>query len=185
MATMPLFTIEDVERLPDDGQRYDLIRGVLHRMSPADLRHSLLANRLARAIDNFVADHDLGEGFIAGPGFILARNPDILVAPDDAFVRWNRLPPGDELTRVTELAPDLVLEVGSPSDRDDPIAAKIAAYLDAGVRLVLVLNPEEQTVATYAPGAPPRVLTVEDELDGGDVLPGFRTSVTDLFRPRR
>lgn len=185
MATTRLYTIEDVARLPDDGHRYDLIRGELHRMSPAGPRHGRLANRLARAIDTFVADHNLGEGFIAEPGFILARDPDILVAPDYAFVRWERLPADDELIRFTELAPDLVLEVVSPSDRDDPIAAKIAAYLDAGVRLVLVLDPEERTVATHAPGLPPRMLTVEDELDGGDVLPGFRVALADIFRPRR
>jgi Uma2 family endonuclease len=174
-----------MEHLPDDGHRYDLIRGELHRMSPTGPRHGRLANRLARAIDNFVVEHDLGEGFIAEPGFILARDPDVLVSPDYAFVSWERLPPDDELIRFSAFAPDLVVEVMSPSDRPDPVDAKVAEYVRAGVRLVLVFDPDARTVSAHGPDIESRTYTEADVLEGGSVLPGFRLHIAELFKTRR
>ena len=173
-----------MEQLPDDGHRYDLIRGELQRTSPTGPRHARLANRLARAIDNFVAEHDLGDGFIAEQGFILSRDPDSLVSPDYAFVSWARLPADGELIRCAPLAPDLVLEVLSPSDRPDPVDDKIAEYLRAGVRLVLVFDPDAGTVTACTPSAAPRVYSAADTLSGGDVLPGFQVRIAELFKPR-
>jgi Uma2 family endonuclease len=84
-------------------------------------------------------------------------------------------------TRMGQFAPDLVVEVVSPSDRMTDVQAKVDDYLRAGVRLVWVVEPRARTVTAYVPGRPPRVYGEADDLDGGDVLPEFRLPVAEIF----
>src|SRR5919202_6996359 len=110
-------TVEDVERLAEDECRYDLLDGELIRMAPAGGEHGALAIRLGSHLHNFVEQRRLGQVFGAETGFILARNPDVLLGPDAAFVRADRLPPRDQRRSYFRLAPDLAVEIISPSDR--------------------------------------------------------------------
>ncbi len=174
-------TAADLAALRDDDHRYDLVRGELWRMAPAGFRHGAIAGAAAQFLRDFASKHDLGVVLGAETGFRLARDPDTVLAPDAAFVRRDRLPPPDQRAGFPDLAPDLVVEVVSPSDRADQVNEKVVSYLDAGVPLVWVVYPDTRTVAVHAPDGTVRLMREADELDGGDVLPGMRLPVADLL----
>jgi Uma2 family endonuclease len=158
--------------------RYDLIRGELIEMSPAGGRHGRVAIRIGRFLDEFVDRNSLGACFGAETGFVLAERPDTVLGPDAAYVRADRIPPDDEQDRYWRVVPDLAVEVVSPSDRP----GQLSEYLEAGVRLLWVIEPRQRTVTVYTPDRNARVLRESDALDGGDVLPGFTVAVSELFR---
>jgi Uma2 family endonuclease len=162
--------------------RYDLIRGELIEMSPAGGRHGRVAIRIGRFLDEFVDRNSLGACFGAETGFVLAEGPDTVLGPDAAFVRAASMPPEDEQDGYLRLAPDLAVEVISPSDRAGQVSENVAEYLEAGVRLLWVIEPRQRTVTVYTPNQNARVLREGDILDGGDVLPGFSVAVAELFR---
>lgn len=176
-------SVADVERLPDDGYRYDLIAGQLIRMSPAGALHGEIASRIGRHLGNVADVARLGVVFGAETGFVL-REPDVMLAPDAAFVRAERLPPRADWRGYLRLAPDLAVEVVSPSDRWRDVMDKVDQYLQAGVQRVWVLDPQRQAAFDYERGGRTvRILRVADgdALDGADVLPGFRLLLADLF----
>jgi Uma2 family endonuclease len=183
MATTKLFTAADLEHLEDDGYRYDLIEGELYRMAPANFEHGGIAAAALAHLWNFVVPRGLGIVVAAETGFQLHREPDTVLAPDVAFVRADRLPAPDERRQgFLSLAPDLVVEVISPSESHASIERKVTAYLTAGVILVWTVHPVRQQVIVYRQGRPPRILNLEDMLDGEDVIPGFRLPLSELFR---
>ena len=182
MATTRLMTVEDVERLPDDGYRYDLIDGALIRLTPAAGGHGEVAFEIAWHLGGFVRPRRLGRIYAAETGFILGRNPDVVLGPDVAFVREDRIPTDYDPDHFLPVAPDLAVEVISPSERHGQITTKVRKYLQGGVRLLWLVNPRRRTATVYSPGAEPRVLTEADELDGGDVLPGCRLPIAAIFR---
>src|SRR5439155_10259700 len=121
-----------------------------------------------------------GQLFAAETGFALFREPDTVRAPDIAFVRRERLP--DPIpVRYPELAPDLVVEVLSPSDRPGETLAKIADWLEAGARLVWVIDPERRIARIYRQDGTESVLDDGSALVGEDVLPGFRCALRSIF----
>ncbi len=103
--------------LPDDGYRYDLIRGALRRMPPAGFEHGYIAAEIGARLRTYAREQGLGPVVAAETGFVIGRDPDTVLAPDAAFVRSDRLPPPEQRKGFLELAPDLVVEVVSPSDR--------------------------------------------------------------------
>ncbi len=179
MATTKLMTAEDLECMQDDGWRHELIRGELIQMPPASHLHSTLAAWIVTVLNMHVRPQQLGHVTGADGGYILSRNPDVVVAPDAAFVLSDRLP--DEIPTYLELAPDLAVEVVSPSDRMNDVSEKVKLYLDAGTQIVWVVQPSLQTVTVYHPDRTARTFTAADHLDGGDVLPGFQLSLAELF----
>jgi len=118
----------------------------------------------------------------ADGGYVLERCPDTVRAPDVAFVRAERVPTAEEQEHFAELAPDLVVEVISPSDRMTDVEEKVEQYLALGVPLVWVFHPRRRTVTVRRPGREPLVLRDGDVVDGEEVLPGFRLPVADIFR---
>lgn len=182
MATTKLMTAEDLLQLDDEPGRFDLIRGELIHMPPAGGTHGNLGARILARVWIHADAHQLGELYNSDTGFVLARDPDVVLSPDVAFVRMDRLPPKDRQEGFLELAPDLVVEVVSPSDRSREVHAKVMMYLDAGVRLVWVVDPRSQDVTVYVPDRTAKVFVMEDELDCGNVLPGFKLPVADIFK---
>lgn len=174
-----LLSIEEFERLTDDGWRRDLVRGQVVREPPAGYRHGRIAFRIASLLQPFVSEHDLGEIVAAETGFVLFDEPPTVRAPDVAFVAEGRLSSDPE--GFAPLAPDLAVECVSPSNTVSEIQAKVLDYLDAGVRLVWVVEPRSRSVTTYRSREEIRLLTEDDEIDGGTVLPGFRLKVSKLF----
>ena len=176
-----LLTIEEFERLPDDESRSELVRGRLVREPPAGMDHGRVANRLAVLISVFVDRNALGEVFTADTGFVLFEDPPTVRAPDIAFVSRDRLPPPEESVGFGHLAPDLAVEIVSPSNTAVEILDKVEDYLEAGTRLVWVVEPRRQSITVYRSRQEIRLLREDDALDGLDVLPGFSLRVTDVF----
>jgi Uma2 family endonuclease len=150
-------------------------------MAPAGGWHGRIETRFGRYIDIHVSENDLGTVFTGDTGFILARDPDIVRGPDIAFVRMDRLPPEEEQEGFLELAPDLAVEVISPSDRMSDVLDKVAEYLAAGTRLVVLVAPRRKELILYGADRSIRVLTMDDTFDGGDILPGFSLPVAAIF----
>lgn len=177
-------TADEVAALESDGYRYDLLEGNLIRVSPAGFDHGHLAARIAARLVMFLDSHpELGIAVGAETGFRLARDPDTVLGPDAAVVRRDRLPPADQRRGYLELAPDLVVEIVSPSDRWATVSEKVDAYLVAGVALVWVVEPRARAVRVYTPAGAERRLRADDGevLDAEPVLPGFRLLLTELF----
>lgn len=175
------WTAQELLSLPDDGHHYELVRGELVMMTPASARHGKFSARLIGALEPYVRDHGLGEVYTAEPGFVLATEPDTVRVPDVAFVRRERIPPEGEPEGFWPIAPDLVVEVVSPSESAPLLHSKVADYLRAGTRLIWVIYPDTQTVMEFRSWTEVRVLTVEESLDGGDVVPGFSLPLARLF----
>ena len=180
MATTRLMTAEEFARITEIG-RFDLIDGELIQMSPAGGYQGEIASQVVRALLNHSDARQPGKVYTAEASFVLARNPDVVLAPDAAFVRAERLPPWEERAGFLQLAPDVAVEIVSPSDRMTQVRRKIAKYLEHGMPLVFMVEPRRRTVTAFRPGREPRVYREDDVLDGDDVLPGFRLPVADLF----
>ncbi|MCY4662234.1 MAG: Uma2 family endonuclease [Acidobacteria bacterium] len=176
-----LVTAEELFERPDDGQRYELVAGGLVRMTPSGARHSAVAARIARLLDEHADAHDLGVCGAADPGFVLRRNPDSVRAPDVGFVARHRIPDTGVPTTYWPLAPDLAVEVISPTDRLSDVHVKIADYFAAGTRLVWIVEPSTRTVHVYRSPREVEMIGEDGELTGGDVLPEFRCAVRQIF----
>jgi Uma2 family endonuclease len=146
----------------------------------ASLRHGSVTTRLAAALGAHVYPGGLGELFDGSTGFVLRRSPPLVRCPDVGFVRAERLP-GGVPPGPLELAPDLAVEVLSPSNTAAEMTRKLADYFGHGTRIVWLVDPDAREVTVYSAGAIPRLLHDTDTLDGGDVLPGFSTPVAALF----
>jgi Uma2 family endonuclease len=183
-ATAPL-TAEGRYDPPSSELRYELVSGQLRVSEPAGFGHTTLTMRLERRMLAFVEQHGLGDIAGADGAFVLSRDPDTARAPDVGFVRAERRPPRDVVHEFFEGAPDLAVEVISPTDRATELMEKVDDYLAAGTRLVWVVDPQNGRVATYLSGGVGRVLRGGDTPDGGDGIPGFTCPVTELSPKRR
>jgi len=177
-TTTTLLTGGDLLRMPGDGRRYELVRGELVEMSPPGVSHGERALRVGRLLDEFVEEHGLGKVAVES-GFYLERGPDTVRGPDVLFISKERLDPDAEVDGYSEIVPDLAVEVVSPDDTYAEVTAKVGEYLDTGVRLVWVVEPKTRRVTVFPGG---RILSEEDDLDGGEVLPGFRVPLSRVFR---
>jgi len=180
MATTKVWTVEELERDGAPEGRWELVDGELVEMAPSGRRATRVGVAIARHLGNHVVSRGLGEVSGADGGFVLFPGREVLRVPDAAFVRAERLVEADE-DGFFRLAPDLAVEVISPTDRMAEVLAKVAMYLEAGVRLVWVADPISRTVTVYAADRSPTVLGEGDELDAGEVLPGFRVAIAELF----
>ncbi len=176
-----LITADELIAMPDDGYRYELVKGELIRMSPTGQKHGSITVNLTAPLASYVKENRLGKVYAAETGFKLQSNPDTVRAPDIAFVNRGRL----ELTGETEGywvgAPDLAVEVTSPSDRVSQVEKKVIQWLESGARLVWVVSSKLHTVTVYRSLTEITVLTEKDMLGGGDVLPGFQIPVAEIF----
>ncbi len=178
-----LITADDLLALPDDGKRYELVRGELAEMPPAGDNHGFVGFKLVLRIGAFVEQHNLGHGRLAETGFLIRRpgEPDSVFAPDFAFVSFERMATPPNSRGFAEVAPDLVVEVVSPNDRQPEIDATTQMWLDASVRLVLVVYPDIQQVVTHHVDGSVRRFATGDTLTAEPVLPGFECPVADIF----
>jgi Uma2 family endonuclease len=169
------FTADELLRLPDDGDRYELVRGELRKMSPAGSRHGVIAAELIASLGPFVRKHALGRVFTSETGFLIGRNPDTVRAPDCAFVTNERFV---DTAGFFPGPPDLAVEVMSPGDSSTEVGEKTLEWLRAGARVVIVVDPRTRTVAVHrSSGATIATEAIEVE----DVVPGWRLPLADLF----
>lgn len=175
-----LVTAEEFAKLPDDDYRYELVEGQVIRMPPPGALHGFVSNRVAGELYHFVKERGLGTVFNEC-GYKLASDPDTVRGPDVSFVRAERAEATGVPRGYWQGPPDLAVEVRSPDDRKAEIAKKIQDYLRVGVRMIWFVEPDHRTVTVYRPAAAPLTLSANQELDGGDVVPGFRLPIHALF----
>ena len=177
-----LLTADDLLRLYSEGMRGELIQGVLYETMPTGhgARRDCHAN-LGAELRNFIKPRKLGRLTGSDAGVWLERDPDTVREPDIAYTSAARLPPGVRVRGYAEVVPDLVVEVVSPGDSRREVSDKAWMWLDYGVRLVWVVQPDTYTVDVYRPGRAVVTLDEQDTLDGLDALPGFTCAVRDIF----
>ncbi|HWS55975.1 MAG TPA: Uma2 family endonuclease [Pyrinomonadaceae bacterium] len=180
-ARTQLVTADELLRMPRGRFRYELVEGELRAMSPAGSEHGAVVINISILLGSHVKANNLGVCFGAETGFKLASGPDTVLAPDLAFVRRERIPPGGLPKKFWPGAPDLAVEVLSPGDTSGEVEKKAGDWTAAGARLVWVLNPRRREVAVYGSSGDVLILNERDELDGGEVVPGFRCEVSELF----
>jgi Uma2 family endonuclease len=174
-------TVEDLYVMPDDGCTHELQAGMLVSEPLPGGRHGRVVAAVAEILRAHVRKHRLGVVFAGDSGFVLARKPDTVRGPDVAFVSTERFERSGDPVKAFAGAPDLAVEVASPSNTPEAMHAKVADYLAAGTRRVWVVDPEARTITVYASLLWPERLGEEEMLDGEDVVPGFRFQVGEIF----
>jgi Uma2 family endonuclease len=174
-----LITAEELFDMGAVG-RCELVRGEVIRMSPSGLQHGVIAMTIGHALAAFVKAHPLGHVLAAETGFTIEREPDTVRAPDVSFISSKRYV---ATPKFYEGAPDLAVEVMSPSDRWSEVNEKIDGWLAAGCKSCWVVDPKSKTVTIYR--IDEKAVT---RLKSGDVireavlLPGFQLSVDEVFK---
>jgi Uma2 family endonuclease len=176
-SAQPRATEADLLRTPRDGQKYELVDGEI-RVSPAGSRHGTICVALISRLAPFVEKLALGYVFDSSTGFRLPNGN--VRSPDTSFIARGRFE-GGQVPEDFGPPPDLAVEVLSPDDRPRYLFDKVGDYLDAGVRLVWVLDPKNQRASVYRSLTDVRKLTLDDELDGEDVVPGFRCRLREIL----
>lgn len=186
MTVKQLMTAEALWELPETtGKRFELVKGELVEVPGAGGEHGLLALWIGALLLRFALEHDLGVVCGDSTSYVLYRGPDGLRIPNVSFVSKARVPDEGVPRGFWTFAPDLAVEIVSPSDRAEDVYGKVREYLDAGTCLVWVVWPRYRTVTVYASMGGVYELGPDDELDGGEVLPGFRARVSELFEVLR
>lgn len=182
MVATRTITIEDFERMGSDADDFELVDGVLRERGIMGGLHGEVGGEAYGRLYLYLAQHQIGRLYLSDTGFIIDRERGSILRPDIAFVRNERLPPRDNRIGYMPIAPDLVVEVISPNDRFVEVAEKVARYQRAGVPLIWIVQPSPPAVIVYAAGQEPHTIGDDGVLDGGEILPGFRLPVQDIFR---
>ena len=172
-------TEDDLRAIPDDGWKRELVDGEIV-VSPAGFRHGVVSVRLSARLLAFVEAQDLGYVVESSTGFRLPGGN--VRAPDVSFISNGRFEGGRIPEGFADGAPDLAVEVLSPDDQPRAVLDKVGEYLQAGVRLVWVIDPVAARAAVYRSPTDARELKAGDSLDGEDVLPGFRCGLAELLK---
>ena len=181
MVATKQMSIEEYETRSFVDGRYELIFGELRRMPDAGFEHGTVGVNISGELRAFVRPRGLGKVAGADTSFVLSRELKLIRIPDVSFVSTQRLPALDRRANVYDGPPDLAVEIFSPWDRVADVEDKVREWLAYGTRLVWVVWPQSRTVTVYTPDGATRTLGDTDELDGGEVVPGFRIAVAELF----
>jgi len=177
--TAPLLTADELLQTKIPNQRSELVRGVLRVREPAGDRHGRVTMNLTIRLGTHTERESLGQLFAAETGFTLFRAPDTVRAADIAFIGRDRLP--HATTGFLQLAPDLVVEVLSPSDRPGETLGKIADWLEAGTSLVWVIDPERRIARIYRADGTETTIGEAGQLNGEDIVPGFNCPLASIL----
>ncbi len=182
VATDRLLTAEEYGQLEDDGRPTELVRGRIVRLNVPNFFHGKHCSRIVRILGGFVDEHDLGHVLCNNAGVITQRGPDTVRGPDVSFDSYSRVAKDATTAGYPAVAPEVIFEVRSPSDRWPKILAKVSEYLEAGVLVVYVVDPGDKTVTMFDTDQPGRRLEDDDQLTFPEPLTGLRIPVRRLFR---
>jgi Uma2 family endonuclease len=174
-------TVEEFLALSLPAGKAELVRGDLRMPPPPGAPHGVAAANLVVALGIHARAHNLGRVFADNFGYELVRLPRTVRVPDASFLRADRFPPDGVGPGVLKLAPDLAVEILSPSETASELEEKLGDYAAAGTPLIWVIDPERRTVMVIAADAPVRWLREGDDLDGSTVIPGFEIPVSAIF----
>ena len=175
-----LITADELLAMPRDGNRYELVRGVLIKKMPTEDPHGMVVVLTAHYMTQYALSSGHGQTRSGETGYILDRDPDTVRTPDVAWYSSENVPaPGTQ--GFPDMVPDLVVEVKSPGNSNPEMAAKARMWLSYGAKMALVLDPQAETVIKHKPDSAPITLTADDVLDGDDLLPGFSCLVRRFF----
>jgi Uma2 family endonuclease len=176
-----LLTAEEFFLLPKpaDGSRQELVKGEIITMPPPGGMHGVCCSKTDRKIGNFIDSGPGGTLVCNDTGFITDRHPDSVRGPDISY--WSKERLKEVPVGYIEIAPDMLVEVLSPSNTSKQIRTKIKEYFAKGVRLVWVIAPEDRILTIYRTPDEGRVLHETATVTGEDVLPGFSCRVSDLL----
>ena len=180
-AVSELVTAAELIRMPRGRIRRELVLGQVAEFPLRGEAEGAMLADLSLSLLEHVRSHDLGEVFGPGIGFQLSSNPDTVLAPAVSFVHRERFAGRAAAEEYFAGAPDLAVEVASPAT---PLAWRVARagdWLTAGCRMVVLVSLDDHTATVYRPHGEAVVLTEADELDGADVVPGWRLPVRELF----
>ena len=182
-----LMTAEEFWAMPGDGRRHELVHGEIVTMPPAGFEHGAIGGHLHGNLHAHLHNHATPDklGIVVGAdtGFIVRRDPDTVRSPDLAFVSTKLLALHGRPKEFFPVAPDLAVEIVSPHDIYVEVEEKVQEWLDAGTRVVWVVNPRRKSVTVHTPNNNPVVLKLDDTLTGDPVLPGFALPVREIFNP--
>ena len=167
-------TLEDF--LESDLEKYEYVKGVLIPMPPTSGEHGEISSNVQWYLYSHVRENQLGRVYTSDTGFRIGER---VLMPDIAFVSLARLP--DDRRKTFAIPPDLAVEIVSPTDIQYRVVEKAFAYLNAGTRLVWIIEPVGRTVTLYRSQTDIRTLTRKDTLTGEDVVEGFSCQVAQLF----
>jgi len=176
---LALMTGEELYELGDTG-RSELIEGRLVNMAPIKSKHGKLEYRIAKVIGEFVEENQLGEIQVGEVGIYTHRAPDTIRAADILYISHERLAEATP-DSFLDIPPELIVEILSPGDRWGEMKRKLREYFEIGVNVVLIVDPDENTITVYHSLTEIRELTEGDELTLENILPGFRAPLADIF----
>lgn len=173
-------TAEELQNAQTNLGRCELVRGELVMMSPGKRRHAVIGAKITAALHQFVEANDLGEVLNSSAGYVLSRRPDTVREPDVSFLRAERMGQQD-FDAFLEGAPDLAVEVLSPSNTPTEMREKTNDYFNAGCRVVWIVDPVHRSLTIHRPDADPAILTEDGTLTEEGLLPGFSLPVREIF----
>jgi len=162
------------------GKPFELVHGRIVEVALKGGIHGVVSARVGMRLGGFIDENELGEMLVA-TGFQLA--PDMLRGADVAFVRREKWAVVEHQEKYVPFAPDLAVEVVSPNDSALEVLNKVEEYLAAGTLLVWVMYPDTRKVVVHYPDHTARTFGADEYLEGGDVVPGLKLAVVDLFPP--
>jgi Uma2 family endonuclease len=182
-ASTKLLTAEEFAKLPNpiDGSKQELVRGEVITMPPPSFLHGIVQNNVSFLLTSFTRQAKLGRVTVES-GVITDTGPDTVRGPDVSYWSYERLPADHVPVVYANVAPDLCVEVRSPSNTPARTTKKVGEYFACGSRMVWVIDPEERTVTIYRKPGDGRVVWEDATLTGEDVLPGFTCAVAEFFK---
>ncbi len=176
-APRKTITDEDLMRLPRDGRKWELVDGGLQEVATS-AKHDQIVIWLGRLVGPYADDHGILTASQAG--FRMASGNVRL--PDFAFTRYDRFPNSEVPDGFVEFAPDLAVEIISPSEEPTDMARKVGEYFVSGAQQVWHMFPETRTLIVFRSPSNATIYQPDDEIDMNDLLPGFHSRVADLFQ---
>lgn len=176
VATKRRLTDEELMSLPDDGFKHEYVDGEVTSVAVTGLHEDIGA-----ILMYFLTPYALKVGRIYGSSVGCRMRDGNIRVPDVSVMRSDRLPGGRSPNGFLEGAPDLCVEIISPSESRPDMFRKISEYFDSGARQVWHVFPESRKIAVYSLTDEVRVYEADDEITGGEIVPGFHCRVADLF----
>jgi Uma2 family endonuclease len=171
-------TIDDMYHMPEDGQKYELVNGEIV-VSPAGMPHAQIVLKIVRIVAAYLDENPIGEVFGDNVGLIFPNGN--LRSPDLFVIRREAIPDGKLPEGFGRFVPDFAVEVLSPIDRQSQVAQKIGEFLEYGVKVVWLVDPQDESVTVYRSLTQTQRFSSNDFVDAEPVLPGFVCKVSKFF----